>query len=251
MAQLVRHHARDFVIGPRGLQHPPIEEHRSPEARTRWSRAGSRRRTCSGTRDAGRRGHQPSFDALHDGLGRTVIQHRDLLANVGGRLPSELNVLLGRAAVPPQLNRCLRGDRAAEQHGRNHERGKIVRGIWESCRGEVQWRAGADSQDSATFRGSAVAVIVRGGPAAPVPPARKRASCHAPPRRCPFSQGAEHRAAKQWQNRAPNGTTRDSKAQKDSVEHRSHCRGDPLGTEGRGFESLRPDHLALQVNHLA
>ena len=55
-------------------------------------------------------------------LRRAIVQHGQLLTDVGGRLPAEPHVLCRRETVPARLDLRLGAKRHAEENGRDDRR---------------------------------------------------------------------------------------------------------------------------------
>ena len=126
MAQLVRHDACDLVVGARGLEHAAVQKHRAAGQRKRVDlprvhdvkRIPERRLT----EPRGNRSDQARADALDENFRRAIVQHRQLLACLGGRLPAEPDVLGRREAVPARLDSSLGAERQRDENGRDDRR---------------------------------------------------------------------------------------------------------------------------------
>ena len=125
MTELVRHHAGNFIVGARGLEHATIQEHRTARERKRVDvalvhdikRVSERWLTKTRRHSS----DEPRANALDQVLSRPIVQHRKFLPHLPGRLAPELNVLRRRKAVSPWLDSRLGRKRGADQKRRDRE----------------------------------------------------------------------------------------------------------------------------------
>ena len=113
--KLVGHHAGDLGLGRRSIEHPAVDEHRSArqgECVDLLQVDGSESVLVDRLLEVGRRGgDEPVAQGPQVARDALVIDDRVLAPYLGGRLSSQLHVLLGRVAVLGQLDRRLRPQR--------------------------------------------------------------------------------------------------------------------------------------------
>ena len=90
VAQFVRHHAGDFVVGSRRLDHAAIQEHRSAGQGERIDVALIHDvegvSECRLLKTSRHRRHESRADPLDKGLRGPIVQHRQLLTSLAQRL---------------------------------------------------------------------------------------------------------------------------------------------------------------------